>query len=132
VNAIEIELDTTGWGDEFWSEIDAVQLVGTPADVHTTSSEAAAAPRPYLTRQLWETERVFNDRLRFVEATFGAAPTDPDEGMRQAALSMVWANEKLLGCRYPAAVEAQVGRKASAPATGMAVTGELRAQAACG
>ena len=51
------------------------------------------------------------------------------ETMRQDALSMVFANHKELGCRYPAAVEQAVGLEAGGH-TGMSVEGELRAASA--
>jgi hypothetical protein len=55
------------------------------------------------------------------------------QALRQAALSMAWANQKLLGCGYPEAVESTL---ATAPvkgrqqrATGYSVQGELAAAA---
>ena len=54
--------------------------------------------------------------------------------MRQAALSMVAQNMKLLGCRYPADVEQIVGAAGAAgrgtllPGGMMAVEGERRAE----
>ena len=36
----------------------------------------------------------------------------PSPNPSQAALSMVWVNHKALGCRYPEAVEQQVGKSA--------------------
>ena len=39
--------------------------------------------------------------------------SNPSLNPRQAALSMVWVNHKALGCRYPEAVEQQVGRSVS-------------------
>lgn len=58
----------------------------------------------------------------------GPDPSTP-EGMRIAALSMVWQNTHELGCVYPAQVAVQVGFKAQ-EASGMAVEGERRAQQA--
>ena len=45
---------------------------------------------------------------------------------RQTALSMVYANHKELGCRYPETIEKSVGLQ-TAGHTGMLVEGELRA-----
>ena len=80
VSLIELELDTTGWSDDFWSEIDAVQIVGVPAE--TTGAGANAPPpkpRPHLYRQSGELLRHFYERARFVEMRFGPTPPE-DEG----------------------------------------------------
>ena len=60
--------------------------------------------------------------------------------MRRAALSMVAANMRQMGCRYPSAVEEEVARTLPGlaarhgargqPASGLAVEGEMRAAAA--
>ena len=58
----------------------------------------------------------------------GASAESDDAQMRRAALSMVWANAKLLGCRYPAEVEAAAGvRRAGEALSGYAVESALRA-----
>ena len=61
---------------------------------------------------------------------FGSA-IDPSsaEGMRLAALSMVWQNSRDLGCVYPAKVAAIVGVQMK-EASGMAAEGERRAESA--
>ena len=102
VNAIEVELSTEGWGEEVWSEIDAIRLDGIDA-----SSDPG---RRDLGKQPWETERDYNSRVGFVISRFGSLPpTDPAASMRQAALSMVHSNMRLMGCRYPETVEQLVG-----------------------
>ena len=49
--------------------------------------------------------------------------------MRRAALSNVWANQRELGCRYPAAVESKVGIKLGG-GSGLMFEGELESQRA--
>ena len=53
-------------------------------------------------------------------------PGDAVAEMRQAALSMVWANANQLGCRYPDAVEQQAGI-CIVKASLLSIEGELRA-----
>jgi len=51
--------------------------------------------------------------------------------MQQAALSMVWANSRHLGCRYPAKVERSAGLKGRPiAASGAALDGEMRMRGA--
>lgn len=54
-------------------------------------------------RCLWESDIQWKARSQFIETWKGHYPDD-----RLAALSMVWANMKFLGCRYPASTEALV------------------------
>lgn len=51
----------------------------------------------------WENEIHWEGRRQFLEAHKGTLPTQQLE-----ALSMVWANMKFLGCRYPPGTEARV------------------------
>lgn len=51
-------------------------------------------------RSLWETDIQWKARSKFIETWKYHFPED-----RLAALSMVWANMKFLGCRYPAKTE---------------------------
>lgn len=168
-------MDTTFWGEAFWSEIDAVQVVGERASEALTSD---------VKRQPWETDLGYQvghmmgghgshdgratghmmcghghmtgglrshdvqpcsvmaprlvtapvssqARARFVaewRRTHGAATTE-EEVMRHAALSMVYSNNRFLGCRYPEIIEKAVGC-ARQGVTGMSVEGELRAAGA--
>ena len=143
--AVEVEVDTDGWGDTAWSEIDCLRVVGVPAAADVTVQHASRL----LDRQPFETQREFETRARFAAkllpsvaptaaaaaaaaATAAAPPTTggartPEE-MRLAALSMVWQNQRTLGCRYPADVEEQIGIEPPQAASGMAVEGERRAQ----
>ena len=90
-----------------------------------------------LTRQAWETDRAYVARAKFASGLLqpgnttlgGAADPNTPEGMRLAALTMVWQNTHELGCVYPSQVAAEVGVKAQ-EASGMAVEGERRAQQA--
>ena len=108
VAAIEVTLDTTGWSEDFWSELDAVKLVGSRPTA-ATAEPAAEPDRPFLTKQVFETDRAFAERCAYVKSRFGPPPADESEAMRHAALSMVYTNAKLLGCRYPAEVERAAG-----------------------
>ena len=73
-----------------------------------------------LTRQAWETDRAYAARAKFASGLLqpgntslgGAADPNTPEGMRLAALTMVWQNTHELGCVYPSQVAAQVGVKA--------------------
>jgi len=141
VNVIEVELSTTGWGEEAWSEVDAVRLDGTIA---------AEAVRPDIKRQPWETGRAHASRVSFVVATFGTTtPTEPIELLRQHALAMVHTNMALLGCSYPAQVERSAGghpaqagqcqsgqsqsghhRRSGLAVSGFAVSGEMQSNLA--
>ena len=86
-------------------------------------------------KQPWESERAHAARAQAAQRampppaqTAAAAPESDDAQMRRAALSMVWANAKLLGCRYPAEVEAAAGvRRAGEALSGYAVESALRA-----
>ena len=49
---------------------------------------------------LWETDLQWKARLQFIETWKDHYPAD-----KLSALSMVWANMKFLGCRYPAKTE---------------------------
>ena len=51
-------------------------------------------------RCLWESDFQWNARRQFIETWRDSFPED-----RLAALSMVWANMKFLGCRYPTSTE---------------------------
>ena len=51
-------------------------------------------------RCLWESDFQWKARSQFIETWRGYYPDD-----RLAALSMVWANRKFLGCRYPLETE---------------------------
>ena len=55
-------------------------------------------------RCLWESDLQWKVRSQFIETWKDHYPED-----RLAALSMVWANIKFLGCRYPAKTEEIVG-----------------------
>lgn len=125
VRVIELIVDTTGWSEDFWSEFDAVKLIGTPA-LADSNAAVEVLPRPYVTQQLSETPRAFKERLAYLQKRFGPAPRDDVEAMRQAALSMVWANFRKLGCRYPAQVEEMAGIKGPVAASGAAIVGEMR------
>ena len=152
VSALEVSLDTRDWTAEWWSEIDAIRLEGVPpagatgAAALTRSAPAlatgvvAGTPLkssvcgvPWLPRQLWESDRAYESRVRFDVARFGPAPPQSEsEGMRRAALSMVMANSTELGCVYPAEVHASIEDRqgeARAAASGMAVEGQRRAEA---
>jgi len=56
---VEIEVDTTGWGDSYWSEIDAVEVEGSTAPLD-------GLDLTNITRQRWETDRQYNMRRRFI------------------------------------------------------------------
>ena len=63
------------------------------------------------------------------------ADEDEDVQMRRAALSMVWQNVRLLGARYPPAVEAEAGCRKSGgadAASGYAVQSAIEAEQALG
>lgn len=134
-SAVELEIDTTGWTDAWWSELDAVCLQGVePPPEAVTPGGLPASLGGFMARQPWETDQAYQARARFASqlgpaADAGLGSTEGSEDMRRAALSMVWQNHRELGCRYPEQVEAQVGIKAGS-ASGMAVEGELRAQRA--
>ena len=81
-------------------------------------------------RQPWETPKDHAARVRFVVSEFGATPPEGEKArMRQAALSMVYSNMRLLGCRYPEQVEKQAAASASQPEarSGYAVDGQMAA-----
>lgn len=144
VTAVEVTLDTSQWTEDWWSEIDAIRLEGTPPP-SGQSAEGGGGEGPvgpvetWLERMPWETDRAFAARARFEKERYGATPpTTPEESMRRAALSMVHFNMTQLGCSYPKAVEEEVAQAAGTAglglsrrvgSTGMAVEGELRAQA---
>ena len=68
-----------------------------------------AAP-PHVLRQPWESAAGFATRVRWLRERFGdAPPADAAEAMRQVSLSMVWANQRALNCKYPHAVANSVG-----------------------
>ena len=124
VKLVELELDTSQWGEEYWSEYDAVRLVGWPVDPSDLNPQLTS---PFLQRLPWEGARQYDARARFVQRSLPAAPPgDAVAEMRQAALSMVWVNHKALGCRYPEAVEQQVGLTAT-KASLLGIEGDLRA-----
>ena len=93
---------------------------------------------PHVQRQLWESAAGFAARVRFILEAFGSAtPADEAEAMRQVSLSMVWANQRLLKCKYPQAVASLVGvGAATGPGPGrgaegmLAFEGERRTKAA--
>ena len=123
--AVEVELDTSGWGEQLWSEIDAVKLVGAPPPPLKEGALGA-----FMGKQPWESERAHAARAQAAQRAMpaGASAESDDAQMRRAALSMVWANAKLLGCRYPAEVEAAAGvRRAGEALSGYAVESALRA-----
>jgi len=148
ISVLEITLDTSEWGEAWWTELDAIQLTGEPPAAPAQSATAArgsgggaaagaaaaAAVDTWLPRMTWECDPHFASRARFERSAFGhTPPATEEEGMRRAALSMAHLNMSVLGCKYPAAVEEQVsavagGAKRSA-ASGMAVEGEMRAAA---
>ena len=152
VSALEITLDTREWTAEWWGEIDAIRLEGVPPEgaagaaplarsapapaagaVAGTPLKSSVRVVPWLPRQLWESDRAYESRVRFDLARFGPAPPQSEsEGMRRAALSMVMANSTELGCVYPAEVHASIEDRqgeARAAASGMAVEGQRRAEA---
>jgi hypothetical protein len=114
----------------------ALQVVGMPMGGAATPGGTAGMATG-LTRQAWETDRAYAARAKFASGLLqpgnttlgGAADPNTPEGMRLAALTMVWQNTHELGCVYPSQVAAQVGVKAQ-EASGMAVEGERRAQQA--
>ena len=129
VSAIEVTLDTTMWTSDWWSEIDAIRLEGTPPSQHGQGASGNQSPAgcasggggtgagagtvqkvdTWLDRMVWETDRAFYSRARFEMDRFGSAPpATEEEGMRRAAISMVHQNMTDLGCVYPKAVEAEV------------------------
>jgi hypothetical protein len=144
VSALEIALDTSSWGVEFWSEIDCIRLEGTEPPPKGRGSIGAAvvlvgggpSPDTWLDRMPWETDRAFAARARFEAAKFGPSPpASGEEGMRRAAISMAHSNMTILGCTYPAAVQAEAGGgrdigPGGASSSGMAVEGELRSAGA--
>lgn len=143
VSAVEITLDTTGWYDEWWSEMDAVQLEGMPPAAPTAATDAPSVVVAWLTRMPWETDQAYAGRVRFDRERYGPAPPADDTGaMRRAAMSMAHANMTTLGCTYPTAVErcitGEIGgagqphprRRQPGATSGMAVEGQLRAEAA--
>ena len=68
-------------------------------------------------KQPWEGERHYAARtLAAQRAVPPTADEDEDVQMRRAALSMVWQNVRLLGARYPPAVEAEAGCRKSGKA----------------
>ena len=124
VRLVELELDTSQWGEEYWSELDAVRLVGWPIDPKALAPQLTS---PYLQRLPWESAGSYHARTRFVTRAMPATPPgDAVAEMRQAALSMVWANANQLGCRYPDAVEQQAGI-CIVKASLLSIEGELRA-----
>ena len=156
VSAVEVCLDTSGWTADWWSEIDAVRLEGTPpraagGGASTVASSAVASlvgaaagggspssssivGPPWLKRQFWESDRAYEGRIRFDEAKFGPQPPPSEsEALRRAALSMVYQNSTMLGTVYPSEVEASLDEvrppKPAVASSGLAVEGQLRAQA---
>ena len=148
VSAIEVSLDTTMWTTEWWGEIDAIRLDGTPPKQHGaaggggsgggTTGGVVEKCDTWLDRMLWETDRAFYARARFEKERFGSMPpASVEEGMRRAAISMVHQNMTDMGCVYPKAVEAEVhvavgqklGNRSGGLTSGMAMEGELRAAA---
>eukprot|EP00327_Prymnesium_parvum_P049445 CAMPEP_0205892210 /NCGR_PEP_ID=MMETSP1083-20121108/22541_1 /ASSEMBLY_ACC=CAM_ASM_000430 /TAXON_ID=97485 /ORGANISM="Prymnesium parvum, Strain Texoma1" /LENGTH=159 /DNA_ID=CAMNT_0053256685 /DNA_START=1 /DNA_END=480 /DNA_ORIENTATION=- len=128
VNAVEVELSTQGWDDTTWTEIDAIRLDGYTGD----QGSSLVTKRPDLVKQRWETDRQHESRVRFAIAKFGESPpVDETAKLRQAALSMVYSNMKLMGCRYPQQVEEQVGLAQNEAASGYAVDGQLASSKVC-
>ena len=84
--AVEVELDTSAWGEDHWSEIEAVRLVGAPPPPLKEGALGAFMPK-----QPWEGERHYAARtLAAQRAVPPTADEDEDVQMRRAALSMVW------------------------------------------
>ena len=87
-------------------------------------------------KQPWEGERHYSARtLAAQRAVPPTADEDEDVQMRRAALSMVWQNVRLLGARYPPAVEAEAGCRKSGgadAASGYAVQSAIEAEQALG
>ena len=154
IKVLEVTLDTRGWGEGFWCEIDAINLQGTALD---TSTRAAAGPNgpaagmaagsaagsrvqgpAWLPSMPWESHRAYGARVAYEADHSGATPpADAAEGMRRAALSMVYANATVLGCTYPSAVEASLGvtvhhlqPTGGGRGSGLAAEGEMRTEAA--
>lgn len=126
-------LGPQGWGEEVWSEIDAIRLDGCASTGGTSAVPAAA--RLDLAQQPWETDSAHSDRVRFVLSKYGVSPpAEAAARMRQAALSMVYSNMKLLGCRYPSEVEQQVERQLGSERheaqSGYALSGQMAASRA--
>ena len=134
VRLVELEIDTTRWDEATWSEFDAVKLVGVAASQDELMAAVGGGGgggggggamggggggSAFLQRLPWESESDFAARADFARRRVPAAADDAAAQMRQAALSMVWANMKKLGCRYPTAVENQVGLAGGGP-TGLA------------
>lgn len=68
-----------------------------------TTSQPVADVEGAVTRPLWEPRHEWEARVKFVEDNVA------DHDLEKAVnLSLVWANMKFLGCRYPAGTEAMV------------------------
>ena len=73
-----------------------------PMDASTVGQELVGVEEA-VTRPLWEPRHEWEARVKFVEDYVH------DHGLEKAVnLSLVWANMKFLGCRYPAGTEALV------------------------
>jgi len=65
IRVLELALDTTGWSEDFWSELDAVKLLGVSA-VSVSGNVIEVVPRAYITKQLSETPKSFRERAAWV------------------------------------------------------------------
>ena len=72
-------------------------------------------------KSIWENEIQWQARREFIEAHRGTIPIE-----RLDALSMVWANMKFLGCRYPEATEKKVRHLEANCSTAMDIPAEIK------
>ena len=90
ISVLEVAMDTSEWGEAFWTEIDAIQIEGhaLPSARGAASGGGAAASAPvdtWLDRMPWEIDAHFYARARFEKAQCGATPPATDEeAMRRA------------------------------------------------
>ena len=74
-----------------------------------------------VTKSVWENEIQWQARREFIEAHRGTIPIEQLD-----ALSMVWANMKFLGCRYPEATEERVKQLEACSSRAMAIPAEIK------
>lgn len=77
-----------------------------------TAHRASACPIPSraLPRQPGESLAIYRARAQFAAERWGRADKlGAEDALRAQALSVVWANARFLGCRYPQEIETQAG-----------------------
>ena len=79
------------------------------------------ADRQGVRKSVWENDIQWAARREFIEAHRGTIPFEQLE-----ALSMVWANMKFLGCRYPEQTEERVRRLESSCSQAMEIPAEIK------